>query len=186
MKIKQMTHAIILLSMATSIPLALAQNSVTEKPKVEVVKSVLPGSLAAVIADSVTFVTLTKALKAAELDITLGTKGEYTIFAPTDEAFGKLPASVLTSLLLPENKEQLRSLLLFHVVAGRVAAADLRSGDVKTMNGEKVKINVGTDKVEIDGSKVFSTDVTATNGIMHTIGTVLVPQSLKGFEGLKK
>ena len=130
--------------------------------------------------------TLTKALKAAGLDLTLGDKGEFTIFAPTDEAFGKLPPEVLTKLMLPENKEKLRSLLLYHVIAGKLLAANLKDGDVKTMNGEKIKVDVETDKVEIDGSKVFSADVAATNGVMHTIGTVLVPKSLEGFAGLEK
>lgn len=88
--------------------------------------------------------------------------------------------------MLPENKEKLRSLLLYHVIAGKLLAADLKDGDVKTMNGEKVKVDVETDKVEIDGSKVFSADVAATNGVMHTIGTVLVPKSLEGFAGLEK
>jgi uncharacterized surface protein with fasciclin (FAS1) repeats len=76
--------------------------------------------------------------------------------------------------------------LLYHVVAGKVLAADLKDGDVKTMNGEKVKVEIGTDKVELDGSKVFSTDVVANNGVMHTLGTVLIPKSLDGFAGLDK
>jgi uncharacterized surface protein with fasciclin (FAS1) repeats len=172
--------------MAAGGPLAFSQNVATEKPKMEEKAVVQKGSLTSVIGDSVTFSTLTKALKAAGLDLTLGDKGEFTIFAPTDEAFGKLPSQVLTKLLLPENKEKLRSLLLYHVVAGKLLAADLKDGDVKTMNGEKIKVDVETDKVEIDGSKVFSADVTATNGVMHAIGTVLVPKSLEGFAGLEK
>jgi uncharacterized surface protein with fasciclin (FAS1) repeats len=186
MKTKYISRAILLITMAAAGPLAFSQNVATEKPKMEEKATVQKGSLTSIIGDSVTFSTLTKALKAAGLDLTLGDKGEFTIFAPTDEAFGKLPSQVLTKLLLPENKEKLRSLLLYHVVAGRLLAADLKDGDVKTMNGEKIKVDVETDKVEIDGSKVFSADVTATNGVMHTVGTVLVPKSLEGFAGLEK
>lgn len=182
---KHMPHAILLISM-TVVPLAFAEDAKAQKPKMEEKATVKKGSLTSVISDSITFSTLTKALKAAELDLTLGDKGEFTIFAPTDEAFGKLPPAVLTKLMLPENKEKLRSLLLYHVVAGKMLAAELKDGEVKTMNGEKVKVAVSTDKVEIDGSKVFSTDVTATNGVMHTIGMVLVPKSLEGFAGLDK
>ena len=163
-----------------------AEETEIAKPKMEEKETVQAGSLTATIADSATFSTLTKALKAAELDVTLGTKGEYTIFAPTDEAFGKVPAAVLTKLMLPENKEKLRSLLLYHVVAGKVLSTDLKDGDVKTMNGEKVEIDVESDKIEVGEAKVFSADVAANNGVMHTIGTVLVPKSLDGFAGLEK
>ncbi len=167
-------------------PAAFAEDVAADKTTMEEGVVVQPGSLTAIITDSATFSTLTKALKAAELDVTLGAKGEFTIFAPTDEAFGKLPAEVLTKLMLPENKEKLRSLLLYHVIAGRMLAADLIDGDVKTMNGEKVKIEVEADEIELEGSKVFSADVVATNGVMHSIGTVLVPESLDGFAGLDK
>ena len=186
MKTKHLSRAIVLISMAASIPAAYSQDAVAEKPKMELKATVQSGSLTATIADSATFSTLTKALKAAELDVVLGDKGEFTIFAPTDEAFGKLPPQVLTKLMLPENKEKLRSLLLYHVIAGKLLSTDLKDGDVKTMNGEKIKVDVETDKIELDGSKVFSADVAATNGIMHTLGAVLVPKSLEGFAGLEK
>jgi uncharacterized surface protein with fasciclin (FAS1) repeats len=186
MKTNHLTHLALLLSLATFTPAALSEETVAEPTKTEEKATVQPGSLTAVIANSVTFSTLTKALKAAELDITLGGKGEFTVFAPTDEAFSKLPAEVLTKLLLPENKEKLRSLLLYHVVAGKMLAADLKDGEVKTMNGEKFKVDAGGDTVEIDDSKVFSTNVAATNGVMHSIGKVLIPKSLDGFAGLDK
>jgi uncharacterized surface protein with fasciclin (FAS1) repeats len=179
--IKKKVQILVIITMAAAVPTALAETPAGEKPKMEGKVAAKPGTLTAMIEDSVTFSTLAKALKAAELDVTLGAKGEFTIFAPTDDAFGKLPPEVLTKLLLPENKEKLRSLLLYHVVAGKVLAADLKDGDVKTMNGEKVKIDVESDKIEVDGSKVFSSDVMATNGVMHTIGEVLVPETLKEF-----
>lgn len=170
--------------MAALTPSAFAQTETADKPVMEEKATVQPGSLTAVIADSATFSTLTKALKAAELDLTLGAKGDFTVFAPTDEAFGKLPAETLTKLMLPENKEKLRMLLLYHVVAGRMLAAELIDGDVKTVNGAKLKIDVENDKIEVDGAKIFSSDVTASNGVMHSIGKVLVPKALDGFAGL--
>lgn len=145
-----------------------------------------PFTLADLVADSVTFTTLKAALKAAELDVTLGQKGVFTLFAPTDEAFDKLPAGTLGKLMLPENKEKLRSLLLYHVVPGQMLAVDFKSGEVKTMNGEKFKIETDDGKVEIDDAKVFSTDVMANNGVMHSIGNVMIPKSLDGFAGLDK
>ncbi len=185
MKKRHLTHAAILISMAASCPKAFAE-PMAEKPKMEEKATVQKGSLTATISDSLTFSTLTKALKAADLDSTLGNKGEFTIFAPTDEAFGKLPADVLTKLMLPENKEQLRSLLLYHVIAGRMTSSDLKKGELKTMNGEKVKIEVDGEKIEVNGSKVYSADVAASNGVMHSLGKLLVPKSLEGFAGLDK
>ena len=185
MKTKYLTRAVLFISMAALIPAAFAQSDKTDKTVTEEKNAAQPGSLTTVIADSASFSTLTKALKATGLDATLGQKDEFTIFAPTDEAFGKLPAETLTKLMLPENKEKLRMLLLYHVVAGRVIAADLTSGEVKTVNGAKLKIDVSAGKVEVDGAKVFSADVIATNGVMHSLGEVLVPKSLDGFAGLK-
>jgi uncharacterized surface protein with fasciclin (FAS1) repeats len=156
------------------------QSSLMDRPAPE------GGSLSAMIGDSVTFSTLKKALIAADLDVTLGTKGTYTIFAPTDEAFAKLPAATLTKLMLPENKERLRSLLLYHIVPGKVMAVEFKSGEMTTMNGEKVAIKVGSEDIEVDESKVFSADVVANNGVMHSIGTVLVPKSLDDFAGLDR
>ena len=185
MKPKYLKHTMLLISMAAFNPAALAQEDAAGSPAAgETVAAVTPGSLTTVISDSATFSTLTKALKAAGLDITLGGKDVFTVFAPTDEAFGKLPEGTLTKLLLPENKDKLRMLLLYHVVAGKVLAADMADGDVKTVNGEKVKVDVSDDKIEVGGHKVYSADVSATNGVMHTIGEVLVPDSLDGFAGL--
>lgn len=143
------------------------------------------GSLTMIIADGSTYSTLTKALKATGLDDTLGGSDQYTIFAPTDEAFDKLPSETLSKLMLPENKDKLRTLLLNHVVAGRMTAADLKDGDVKTLNGEKIKIDVAADKIQVDGEKVDSSEISASNGVVHGIGKVLVPKSLNGFAGLK-
>ncbi len=192
MKTKILTQFALLFSLAVT-PAAFAVDTAAEKPKTEE-KATEPakpatteaGTLTAMIGDSLSFSTLKKALVASGLDVTLADKkGVFTIFAPTDEAFDKLPAGTLGKLLLPQNKEKLRSLLLFHVVAGKVLAADLKSGEVTTLNGEKVKIDVDGDKVKVGDTKVFSANVMATNGVMHSVGEVLVPKSLDGFSGLK-
>lgn len=185
MKPRNLTHTVLYLSMAALASTVFAQDKKPDKTVMEEKEAIMPGSLSTVIADSTTFSTLTKALKVSGLNITIGMKDEFTIFAPTDEAFGKLPAETLTKLMLPENKEKLRMLLLYHVIAGKLLAADLTNGDVKTVNGEKVKVAVTSEKIEVDGEKVFTADVTATNGVMHSIGKVLVPKSLDGFVGLK-
>lgn len=186
MKTKYLTHTLLLISMAALNQSALAQDDKAERTATkEKTATVLPGTLTTVIADNATFSTLSKALKAAELDVTLGNRDEFTIFAPTDEAFAKLPSGTLSKLMLPENKEKLRMLLLNHVVIDRVLAADLTAGDVAAANGEKLTVAVSAEKIEVDGAKVFDADVSATNGVMHSIGKVLVPKSLEGFAGLK-
>jgi len=178
MKTKNLTRFALLISLAFA-PSAFAVDAVIEKTKtvekstvdpsvVDPSKPVVaaPGTLTATIGDSVSFSTLEKALAASGLDVTLADKkGVYTIFAPTDEAFDKLAPGTLGKLMLPQNKEKLRSLLLFHVVAGKMLAADLKDGDVTTMNGEKVKIEVDGPKIEIGATKVFSTNVMASNGV---------------------
>jgi len=122
------------------------------------------------------FKTLTAAVQAAGLVDTLKGKGPFTVFAPTDEAFAKLPAGTLDSLLKPENKDQLVSILTYHVVSGRVMAADvvkLTSAD--TVNGAPVKIKVDGDKVLINDAQVIITDVLASNGVIHVIDKVILP-----------
>lgn len=189
MKPGKLTQTVLFISMTALHSPLVAQDPKTDtadkKPSAETAVA-LPGSLTTVIADSASFSTLTKALKATGLDATLGNKDEFTVFAPTDEAFGKLPSGTLSKLMLPENKEKLRMLLLYHVVAGKVHAAELINGKVKTVNGEKVTVGISNDNIEIEGAKVYSSDVAATNGVMHSIGKVLVPESLEGFADLKK
>lgn len=186
-KITKMTMACALAAMAN---IAYAEDATEPAKKPIAGKSQAPmiekGSLTSVINDSVTFSILTKALKASELDLTLGSHGAFTIFAPTDEAFMKLKEGTLDKLMLPQNKEKLRSLLLFHVVAGKVMAADLKKGAVMTMNGEKLKVDVEEKgKIEINKANVSSPDVAATNGVMHSVDHVLVPSSLDDFSGLE-
>ena len=128
----------------------------------------------AVKADS--FKTLVAALKAAELVDTLKGEGPFTVFAPTDEAFAKLPAGAIESLLQPENKEKLVSILKYHVVAGKVKAADVvKLESAKTAQGQSVTID-STDGVKIDNAKVVKADIECGNGVIHVIDTVLLPK----------
>ena len=123
------------------------------------------------------FTTLAAALGAAELVDTLKGEGPFTVFAPTDDAFTKLPEGTVATLLLPENLEQLKSILLYHVVSGKVPAADvvtLTSAD--TVQGDPVSVKVDGGKVYLnDTVEVIITDVEASNGVIHVIDSVLLP-----------
>jgi uncharacterized surface protein with fasciclin (FAS1) repeats len=122
------------------------------------------------------FNTLAAALKAAGLVDTLKGKGPFTVFAPTDEAFAKLGTATLESLLKPENKAKLAAILTYHVVAGDVKAADVvKLSSATTVNGQRVDIKVKDGKVSVDAANVIATDVTATNGVIHVIDTVILP-----------
>jgi len=122
------------------------------------------------------FKTLAKALVAADLVGTLKGEGPFTVFAPTDEAFAKLPAGTLENLLKPENKAQLRRILTYHVVSGRVMAADVVTlKSAKTVSGDAVSISVTGSGVTVNSSKVVKTDIAASNGVIHVIDTVLIP-----------
>jgi uncharacterized surface protein with fasciclin (FAS1) repeats len=123
------------------------------------------------------FKTLTAALEAAGLVGTLKGKGPFTVFAPTDQAFAKLPAGTVESLLKPANKQKLTAILTYHVVAGNVKAADvIKLSSAKTLNGESVTIKVVGGKVLINGATVVKADIAATNGTIHVIDTVLLPK----------
>jgi uncharacterized surface protein with fasciclin (FAS1) repeats len=122
------------------------------------------------------FNTLVAAVKAAGLVETLQGKGPFTVFAPTDAAFAKLPAGTVESLLKPENKEKLVAILTYHVVPGKVMAADVKSGMVKTVNGKELDVKAWSGKVSVDGAKVTTADVAASNGVIHVIDTVVLPK----------
>ena len=122
------------------------------------------------------FTTLAKALAAADLVDTLKGAGPFTVFAPTDDAFAALPAGTLEDLLKPENKAKLQEILKYHVVSGKVMAADV--GGLKTaatVAGKDLKISVNGEVVMINESKVLKADVTAKNGVIHVIDKVMLP-----------
>jgi|688.fasta_scaffold301316_2 transforming growth factor-beta-induced protein len=123
------------------------------------------------------FNTLVAAVKAAGLVETLKGEGPFTVFAPTDEAFAKLPKGTVESLLKPENKEKLIAILTYHVVPGKVMAKDVVSlTEAKTVQGSAVKIAVNGDKVSIDGANVLKTDIETSNGVIHVIDAVILPK----------
>lgn len=121
------------------------------------------------------FTTLVAAVKAAGLVETLSAAGPYTVFAPTDEAFAKLPAGTVETLL--KDKEKLAAILTYHVVAGKVMAADVvKMTSAKTVQGQTVSIKVNGDTVMVDGAKVVKTDIEASNGVIHVIDSVILPK----------
>jgi uncharacterized surface protein with fasciclin (FAS1) repeats len=123
------------------------------------------------------FSTLAAALTAAGLIETLKSPGPFTVFAPTDAAFAKLPEGTIDNLLKPENKAQLVSILTYHVVPGAVKAADVvKLSEAATVQGQSVKIAVKDGTVSIDGAKVTATDIAASNGVIHVIDSVLLPK----------
>ncbi len=123
------------------------------------------------------FKTLVAAVKAAGLVETLKGDGPFTVFAPTDEAFAKLPAGTVESLLKPENKEKLVAILTYHVVPGKVMAADVvKLTEAKTVQGSSVKIATKDGKVMIDGANVVKTDIGTSNGVIHVIDAVILPK----------
>jgi uncharacterized surface protein with fasciclin (FAS1) repeats len=121
------------------------------------------------------FTTLVAALTAADLVSVLQGNGPFTVFAPTNEAFAKLPEGTVESLLKPENKEKLVAVLTYHVVPGKVMAADVKPGSVATVNGASFTLSVSDGNVMVDNAKVIKTDVAASNGVIHVIDSVILP-----------
>ena len=146
----------------------------------------LPGSLKAesmpdkdiveIAASAGSFKTLVAAVKAAGLVDTLKGKGPLTVFAPTDEAFAKLPAGTVENLLKPENKDKLVAVLTYHVVPGRVTAAEVVNlSSAPTVNGHELTIVTRGGNVMVDKARVVQTDIIATNGVIHVIDSVMIP-----------
>ena len=122
------------------------------------------------------FKTLAAALEAADLVSTLKGEGPFTVFAPTDAAFAKLPAGAVDNLLKPENKQQLVDILTYHVVPGKVMAADVVGlDDAKTVNGGRIDIQVDGGAVKVNEANVTATDIAARNGVIHVIDQVILP-----------
>jgi uncharacterized surface protein with fasciclin (FAS1) repeats len=122
------------------------------------------------------FKTLAAALDAAGLVATLKGPGPFTVFAPTDDAFAKLPAGTVENLLKPENKDKLIAILTYHVVPGKVMAADVvKLKNAKTVNGKMLKVTIQGNAVMINDAKVTTTDIVASNGVIHVIDAVVLP-----------
>jgi uncharacterized surface protein with fasciclin (FAS1) repeats len=125
------------------------------------------------------FGTLAKALQAADLVDTLKGSGPFTVFAPTDEAFAKLPASTLQDLLKPENKKKLQRILTYHVVPGRVLASDVvKLSSSKAVSGDTIHVEAKDGAVKVDEANVIKTDIEASNGVIHVIDAVILPEGI--------
>jgi uncharacterized surface protein with fasciclin (FAS1) repeats len=143
-----------------------------------VVAQTAPGTIVDVAAGNSTFSTLVAAVTAADLAGTLSGAGPFTVFAPTNAAFDKLPAGTVASLLKPENKGQLVNILTYHVVSGKVMSGTvvtLNGQNVKTVNGATVRVSVSNGKVKVNNANVTAVDVEASNGVIHVIDSVLLP-----------
>ena len=126
--------------------------------------------------DAGQFKTLAAALDAAGLIETLKGSGPFTVFAPTDAAFAKLPAGTVENLLKPENKDQLVAILTYHVVSGKVMAVDVvKLDEAKTVNGKMIDIETKGDAVMVNDARVTATDIAASNGVIHVVDTVILP-----------
>jgi uncharacterized surface protein with fasciclin (FAS1) repeats len=145
---------------------AIANTSVNAQTKDIVDTAVAAGS----------FKTLAKALAAADLVQTLKGPGPFTVFAPTDEAFAKLPAGTIETLLKPENKAKLQRILTYHVVAGKVMASDvMKMRSAQTVSGDSVTVAARDGGVMVDKAHVVKTDIAASNGVIHVIDSVIMP-----------
>jgi uncharacterized surface protein with fasciclin (FAS1) repeats len=159
--------------MAVAVGIALGMSLVASAaPKPAPAKDIVDTAVAAG-----SFKTLAAALQAAGILETLKGPGPFTVFAPTDEAFAKLPAGTVDSLLEPANKEKLVAILTYHVVSGKVLAAQvMKMNSAKTVNGQSVSISTNGGTVMVDNAKVVKADILCSNGVIHVIDTVLMPK----------
>lgn len=179
---KVATAAIATATIIASVPSLAFADTATTAPK-STKSSATPKDKSTIVEVAVangSFKTLVAAVKAAGLVDTLSGKGPFTVFAPTDAAFAKLPQGTVEFLLKPENKAALVKVLTYHVVPSAVYAKDIQSGSVlvKTVDGGSIKVTKTNKAVVIDNSKVVKADVKASNGVIHVIDTVLLPPDL--------
>jgi len=159
----------ICLVIAASFAISFAAQADHHKMKMDIVD---------VAAGNPDFSTLVAAVKAAGLVDALKAKGPLTVFAPTNAAFAKLPAGTVESLLKPENKAKLVEILTYHVVPGKVMAADVVTVDsAESLQGQSIMVNVNGSKVMVNNANVTATDIKASNGVIHVIDTVLMPKA---------
>ncbi len=167
MRFRLLTLSLIALSLALTSRKALADDAMPGM-KLDIVDTAVAAG---------NFKTLAAALKAADLIDTLKGAGPFTVLAPTDDAFAKLPAGTLDDLLKPENKAKLVKILTYHVIPAKAMASDVvKMSSAKTVEGSEVKITVDGDKVKVDDANVIKTDIQASNGVIHVIDAVLMPK----------
>jgi uncharacterized surface protein with fasciclin (FAS1) repeats len=171
-------------------PATETRNPVTETPpvtappvadtRVETTADLNLAQLTEAAAREGQFQTLTRAVEAAGLKDQLTTPGPYTVFAPTDAAFDALPRETLDNLLKPENKDQLTKLIAYHVIPGQFTSNQLTSGEVKTVEGSPVTVNIDdvTRTITVDNATVIQADIPASNGIVHVIDRVILPPDI--------
>jgi len=164
--------AIVSLVVAAVLTLSLAWaggTMPTTKPQKDIVQTAIGAG---------SFQTLVTALEAADLVGTLEGSGPFTVFAPTDEAFAKLPRGTVENLLKPENKAQLHAVLTYHVVSGTIPAGDVvKLSTAKTVNGQSLTISVDEGTVMVDKATIVATDIQCSNGVIHVIDSVVLPKS---------
>ena len=154
------------------------EEETSEESMEEEASPAAPGDIVAVASEAGSFTTLVAAVEAAGLVETLQGDGPFTVFAPTDDAFAALPEGVVDALLLEENLEVLQQILTYHVVPAEVFSADVTTGDVETVEGSTIAVEVG-DQVTLNGSAtVVTTDVEASNGVIHVIDQVILPEGV--------
>lgn len=167
--------ALSLFALTTLAGQASAQCSASNQADKHAAASMMASDIVDTAVAAGNFKTLAAALKAAGLVETLKGKGPFTVFAPTDEAFAKLPAGTVETLLKPENKAKLAAILTYHVLAAEVAAKDVKTGSATTVNGQRIDLVAKDGGVKIDGATVTTADIKCSNGIIHVIDTVILP-----------
>ena len=177
---KRWALALTAVASLTLLAAACSSSDTTSAPPSKVPASASAKTITAIASSNKDFSTLVAAIGAAGLGETLSGKGPFTVFAPTNEAFAALPDGTLDSLLLPANKDKLAAILTYHVVPGTIMAADVTSGEVTTVNGQTFTIDAMGGAVTItdangNTAKVTSTDIVASNGVIHVIDAVLLP-----------
>jgi uncharacterized surface protein with fasciclin (FAS1) repeats len=155
-----------------------SSDDAAESPSPSAEETMASETIVAVAADNPDFTTLVAAVEAADLVDTLNGDGPFTVFAPTNEAFEALPAGVLDALLLPENKEVLTQILTYHVIGDEVLSTEIAPGAVETVEGSTVEITTNDGGVQVNGASVTTADVEASNGVIHVIDAVLIPEGV--------
>lgn len=158
-------------------PLSSIPRSEASEEALAEIPATAPQTIAAVAESESEFSVLAVALEAAGLTDMLSEEGPFTVFAPTDDAFYSLPAGQLETLLQPENRDQLVALLTHHVVEGKVLSSDFRAGDIPTVDDGILDVSLERN-VNVDGAQVLESDIPASNGVIHAVDTVIVPNQV--------
>jgi uncharacterized surface protein with fasciclin (FAS1) repeats len=163
------------LSTPSTTPIPTPDGGMSQPSKTPTTTAPAGKTIVDIAAGNKSFTVLVKALKAANLVETLSGEGPYTVFAPTNEAFAKLPKGTLAKLLKPANQEQLKKILTYHVVSGSVTSKMLKSGKVDTVEGSQITVKIRGKKVMINNANVTKADLKTSNGVIHIIDRVIIP-----------